>query len=263
MIILPRRSSAFRSTASAMEADTSALYWYEPSNVTLSGSNLTAWPDNTGNGMGLAQISALAVPTWNASDYAEFDGTQALADVTATATGRVTGELSGGGEVAVFAVVELGTLAADTRYPILNEQDTTTSGVFVNQSTQLQIFQDASSNTRITWASRATSHAFLRQPFITGGNASGQKLIVEVWANQTSLEVLADGSSLDTSTVTAANLSNNTSAKIGLGAGTNGTAFTTEKFLGNIFEVFATGDAGSSNRSAIRTELATKHGITL
>lgn len=250
----------------AMESDASALWWFDSASGTTNtgdGTDVTAWDDETSNAQDLAQASTLDLPTWNATNSSvEFNGSQLLRNSATGLTNRMMGELDGGGEAALFFVFQpdfSGQAASSVAEYAMGAETANNNG---NNSFAFSVTHDTtggSPETSVTARARNGGDAFFAQWVTSSLDAT--KILIEFWADQTDYELLQDGTVRNSGSVTPANLPDGTNLSVTLGAWSNGTGLFASSYVGEIFEVFATGDASTSNRSAIRSQLNTKHGL--
>lgn len=241
--------------ASAMEADTSGFYWFDPDDIVADGSNnITSWPNaKTNSGSDLAQLGSLTRPTLSGGG-ALFNGSAVLG-TSGVPTDTMASLLTAGESVCLFVVANLSLGSGRVSY--LAEGNTTSgTGDF-----QHYFGHVVNTNGALIAKAGQASEALNIEGTEEAGTV-GTKQIYEMLVTQSSVDILRNNVSKGTGTVTAANFATWANSRLRLGARSSGSAIGGGA-TGTIFEVFATTDVTTSNRNAIRSELATIHGITL
>ena len=252
-------------SGSAMAADTSAVYWYAPDSVVESGGVITSWDDKTSSGFDLAQVGSIPLPSYNASGYVEFDGTEVIGDSTITHASLLKAVLNGGGEAAIFYVFQ-GDSSAQAQDTIVNTviaQEGPASAYGNNQSLQqaYRVNKFGTDNALTITNGREFADAYaLYTPSTDQAPLLDTLTLVQVVVDQTTVAGdVNDGTYTNSATPTVANFPSGDNGLF-LGGACNGTAVA-DAYIGRLYEVFATTDTSAGNVDAIRAELATIYGI--
>lgn len=253
-------------STSAMAADTSALYWYAPDSVVESGGTISAWNDKTSNGFNLGQLGSLSKPTYNASGYVEFTGSQVIGENTRLATEGVAGTLDGGGAAAVFVVAFLDasgqTASTEQTYTAWREDNNEDNNQRISINHVARTFSGTTGCVYIDGAGTVSAFnvASNSVDLAAGYTALNQVHLVQMTANQSTAAVdISDGVYSNSGTVTPANYpASSTGIRIGA---RSDTSTLSQGFIGRVYEVFATADASTGNVDAIRAELMAKYSL--
>jgi hypothetical protein len=251
--------------ASAMAADTQALYWYAPDSVQRSGSTITAWNDKTAGARHLGQVESIPLPTYNTGgNYVEFDGTQIIGLTTFAHAAQFKAALADGAAVFIVGQLDSSGQAGGTGVARFMFYEGTVSSAFTNNQFHISFITSTFVTPRITRfdaLSRGTAGVtaqsgsipehtdilFLAQ--ISGTQDAPLNL------NVNNGFINADSSaSLDSTRLATSNNG------LYIGSRWTGSALS-ESFTGRVYEVFATADSSAANLNAIRAELTTKYGL--
>lgn len=245
----------------AMESDTEAEYWYRPEDATLSGTTLVTAPDNTGNGNTLSQIGSLDTPEVTGGAFVfsagEIMGTSAL---TTNGLGKA---LVDGGSICLFIVqdVEIG-VGLDDYYCLLHEGEDASSSTDNEQWSFTQQVFETVAETRFRIRMKDAAGNYPINHFTSQRETGLGKIIVEVVIDQAQSHFLYNNTDLQSKSHTDTNFVDTTGLGLRIGGLCDGSTIY-DAYDGKIYEIFATKDAGTTNRNAVRSQLATKHGITL
>lgn len=258
---------------SAMEADTSKVYWYAPDSVVESGGVISAWNDKTSNGYNLGQVGSMPLPSYvsTGTGYVEFDGTEIIGLSSFAFANSIKAAIDGGGAGAVFVVAgnashSLPVDTADT-FPLWVEGLGTNVGANQLMSVAFRIStfftppaaQWQGHNGRFAVSYSTDIPAPLTQAAYTDGQGT---FLAQHVVDQTDASMnVNDGTYTVSATPTVADFSDDVGG-LYLGGLTDDNLALSKGWTGRIYEVFATTDASSTNVNAIRAELIAKYSIT-
>lgn len=261
-----KQTATVQAASGAMENDGSALYWFEPSNgVTTSGTTLTDWADNTGNGNNLTQIGTLTRPEW--SSGAVFTGVEVLGRTSPTFANTMAGVLDSGGVASAFVVANVDASGqaplTAVNYCLLQEGTGTNASDNRNSylSARHSTFEGPSYYTIASPGNRLFAYAYFHV-IGAGANFSGSLALYEARVTQTVARSYVNGVLLETTDPVSASDFTDQAAYLAIGAMTTGTAIGSV-FKGTIKEVFVTANSNSTTLDDIRSQLATKYSITI
>lgn len=258
------------SSGSAMASDTSALYWYAPDSVVESGGTISAWNDKTSNGNNLAQVASLTMPTYNASGYVEFTGSTIIGDASFPFANTIRGawNTSGTGEYALFCVALpdwSGQGTSNTGYVQVCDGPATayTTAKHVELSALNNTFTNIGNAESVHRAEGAGS-TYVTQAPSTQTSAARTALLalhlIYARVDQSGRTVAINDGTITNTEAAPADVATS-QAGFFIGGRCDGSTTLNSGWIGRIYEVFATGDASTTNVNAIRSELLTKYGI--
>ena len=245
-------------SADAMGGDAGRLYHFGYDDTTRSGTNVTSLNDKGGNAFDLTGTGASSAPTQaDAASPLVFSGSNIIQTATSSAANNlIQDELSGGGEIRLFAVVDGATLGSGISI-LFSESFNNTS----SNSILFSISKDGSNNVTVYASATGAGGAFTAN-ITTGINAvTTGMMIYEVSVTQSGWQIWINGTSVGTGSVTPANFPTDGIWTTVGGRASN--AATNFPFTGDFYELFVTGTTDGTTLGDIRSQLATKYSITL
>lgn len=245
--------------ASAMAADAGKLIWYAPENVTVDGSNnVTAWPDNSGNGFNMDTKPTTAnLPVWS-TDHAVFNGTTGL---RTTGNGPFFTEFVTGGEaITMFAVFQgnRASQAASTNVSAVllaeNESNAT------NRSWAATYLSATFGGTGNTYNARSNRFSQAHQVPTTPPQGTDTTPVIAQfnWGRTRASSKVNNANEVTQAADISAGNVPDSAQRLSLGGRWNNTG-SSEPFTGKIYEIFVTSNVDPANLTAIYNELAAKY----